>query len=69
MPSAVEHFLVDCPYCGEENEIVLEASTDGDDFIEDCQVCCRPISYQLVVSINGEQTLMCHAEDETDSFF
>lgn len=32
-----------CQYCGEENEIWVDLTVKGDqDFIEDCEVCCRP---------------------------
>jgi len=34
---------VRCPYCGEINEIALDPGSGGDqDYVEDCQVCCRP---------------------------
>jgi hypothetical protein len=32
-----------CPYCGEENEIALDAGGGTvQEYVEDCQVCCRP---------------------------
>lgn len=32
-----------CPYCGEINEIALDpGSGTQQEYIEDCQVCCRP---------------------------
>lgn len=35
--------MVRCPYCGEINEIALDPGSGGDqDYVEDCQVCCRP---------------------------
>lgn len=34
---------VRCPYCGEINEIALDPGSGGDqDYVEDCQICCRP---------------------------
>ena len=36
-----EHFIVTCPYCGEEIEIYLEADVAGT-LIQDCEVCCNP---------------------------
>lgn len=35
---------IHCPYCGERIGILLDASAGEQDYIEDCQVCCRPIS-------------------------
>ena len=32
-----------CPYCGEMNEIVLDPGSGAhQEYVEDCQVCCRP---------------------------
>ena len=36
-----EHFLVTCPYCGEQVEIYLEEDVKGT-FVQDCEVCCNP---------------------------
>jgi len=33
---------VDCPYCGQEMEIVLDTSLEEQQFTTDCEVCCRP---------------------------
>jgi hypothetical protein len=34
-------FLVTCPYCGEDVEIVVEPDVHGS-FVQDCEVCCNP---------------------------
>ncbi|HEY8682184.1 MAG TPA: CPXCG motif-containing cysteine-rich protein, partial [Rhodanobacter sp.] len=34
---------ISCPYCGEPIEILVDASAGDQHYIEDCQVCCRPI--------------------------
>ncbi len=40
--------VVMCPYCGEPNEIGLDAgSGEKQQYIEDCQVCCQP--WQVIV--------------------
>jgi hypothetical protein len=34
--------FVECPYCGEVNEIALDPGSGSDqEYAEDCQVCCR----------------------------
>ena len=38
---------IHCPYCGESIEIQVDASAGEQAYIEDCQVCCRPIELQL----------------------
>jgi len=32
-----------CPYCGEEISMVLDTSVRRQSYVEDCEVCCRPI--------------------------
>jgi len=36
-----EHFVVTCPYCGEDVEIYIEPDVTGT-FIQDCEGCCNP---------------------------
>jgi len=43
---------VQCPYCGEPIEIAVDTSVLSQEYIEDCQVCCRPITMR--VAIEGE---------------
>lgn len=35
---------VSCPYCGETIAIVLDLSVDEQSYIEDCSVCCQPMT-------------------------
>ena len=59
----LEETRIDCPYCGESIVILLDPSEPDDQFIEDCQVCCRPII--LHVSIDGgEFRVVARREDE-----
>ncbi|GJM62423.1 MULTISPECIES: CPXCG motif-containing cysteine-rich protein [Persicobacter] len=32
-----------CPYCLAEISVLLDPSVDHQEYIEDCEVCCRPI--------------------------
>jgi len=32
-----------CPYCGEQISVLVETSVASQSYIEDCEVCCRPI--------------------------
>ena len=38
----MEHFFT-CPYCWETISMVFDPSEEESDYIEDCEVCCRPI--------------------------
>ncbi|MDQ6978307.1 MAG: CPXCG motif-containing cysteine-rich protein [Ghiorsea sp.] len=34
---------IQCPYCWEKVEILIDCSVAKQQYIEDCSVCCRPI--------------------------
>ena len=38
----MEHFFT-CPYCWERISMILDYSEKESIYIEDCEVCCRPI--------------------------
>lgn len=52
MNETIEHFF-DCPYCGEEISILIEPLVEEQSYVEDCEVCCRPVQLRLVVQ-DGE---------------
>ena len=33
-----------CPFCGQENTLVIDTSVTSQRLITDCEVCCRPFS-------------------------
>lgn len=53
-----------CPYCGEWNDTVVDLSCGDQDYIEDCQVCCRPIECHLHVIDEEHYTLETKRDDE-----
>jgi hypothetical protein len=44
----VEEAEVQCPFCGEPITILVDCSEDHQTYIEDCEVCCRPINFTAV---------------------
>ena len=44
---------VRCPFCGERFETFADASAGEAEYIEDCPVCCRPISLHLRAAADG----------------
>lgn len=32
-----------CPYCGERVSCLLDGSAGAQEYVEDCEVCCRPV--------------------------
>ena len=53
-----------CPYCGETIELVLDLSAGGQQYIEDCEVCCRPITICVSVSAEGLAEVEVRHEDD-----
>ena len=45
---------ITCPYCGEPITILIDDSSSAQNYIEDCQVCCRPIDINVAVDAAGE---------------
>jgi transcription elongation factor Elf1 len=44
----MEHAFT-CPYCGEEISMVLDLSVRRQAYVEDCEVCCKPIEIRYRV--------------------
>lgn len=54
-----EEHIISCPYCGENINVLIDCSSfiqegvqagiqeSTQEYIEDCQVCCRPITFQV----------------------
>ena len=43
-----------CPHCGETISVLLDFSIPDQEYIEDCEVCCRPIEIRYEVGADGE---------------
>jgi Cysteine-rich CPXCG len=59
----IESTLITCPYCWESIEIELDLSVDGQRYVEDCSVCCRPI----VIVYRVEDGALASLETEPES--
>ncbi|GAB2626322.1 CPXCG motif-containing cysteine-rich protein [Novilysobacter erysipheiresistens] len=44
---------VQCPYCGETIELLVDDSVDQQHYVEDCPVCCRPIEVTVALEADG----------------
>lgn len=55
---------IDCPYCGETIEILIDASIPSQQYIEDCQVCCRPITLRVEIDADGASQVHASGENE-----
>jgi hypothetical protein len=53
----LDSLMVRCPFCGERFEAIVDASSGDAEYIEDCPVCCRPISMHLHAGGDGGVSL------------
>ena len=53
-----------CPYCGEAIELLVDCSVEQQIYIEDCFVCCRPITVDVHVGPDGSPTVQVFAEND-----
>ena len=55
---------IQCPYCGESIEVLVDDSAGDQRYVEDCQVCCRPISISVSVDEEGVWRVDASSENE-----
>lgn len=56
---------VECPYCGETVEIALDPGSGNDQqYVEDCQVCCRPWMVSVHYDEDGTAHVYVDANDD-----
>jgi hypothetical protein len=48
-----EFVAIRCPWCGERLETHVDLTEGGRTYIEDCQVCCRPMELTVELEDNG----------------
>lgn len=56
---------ISCPYCGELLDVLLDPEDVDQAYIEDCQVCCRPINFIVTEGEVGELSVQVHGENES----
>ena len=55
---------IGCPYCGESISILVDDTLPEQRYVEDCQVCCRPIELDVEVAPNGDVIVNARSGDE-----
>ena len=61
--SALDSVLIQCPYCWETLDVSVDPSVPEQEYVEDCQVCCRPILIHVVFG----DTLTPHVEARAEN--
>ncbi len=53
----LEEINTQCPYCWQSIQVLIDCSVEAQEYIEDCQVCCRPIVFDVLVDDGGSPTV------------
>jgi hypothetical protein len=56
--------MITCPYCGEEAELIIDPGGNSvQQYIEDCEVCCRPWHLTVSWDSSGSAQVDVRTED------
>lgn len=47
-----------CPCCGEMIELVIDTSVETQEYVEDCEVCCRPMLVSVTMTEDGPDVML-----------
>lgn len=61
----LEEQEIACPYCGETITVLVDPQEAGHEYIEDCQVCCKPMVFSVSVDPVGHVSLAVRDENES----
>lgn len=59
-----DEMVIDCPYCGEPLDVLVDTYSGAQEYYEDCSVCCQPILFVLAEDGQGEMYLDVKRDDE-----
>lgn len=55
---------VQCPYCWEEFSLLVDASVEAQEYVEDCEVCCRPIDFVIEIDAQDQVVVQARSQHE-----
>lgn len=45
--SLLSSYFIACPYCMEQFEITVDLTAGTQQYVEDCEVCCNPVLFDI----------------------
>jgi hypothetical protein len=60
----VDTYPIHCPSCGELLEILIDPSIRQQEYVEDCEVCCRPMTLAVTIDEKGGVRVEARSEGE-----
>jgi len=61
---ALQESRIFCPYCGERVTVLLDVTMAGDEYVEDCEVCCQPMRIRFSPLPDGSVTVTATREND-----
>lgn len=55
--------VIQCPYCWQKMNIEVDPSVKRQEYVEDCQICCRPMSLIVDIDDKGRPHISVAPED------
>lgn len=55
---------VQCPYCWESFSLLIDGSIECQEYVEDCEVCCRPIDFVVEIDELDRVSVQARLQDE-----
>ena len=59
----IEHYF-NCPHCWQNQLKIIDPSVEEQNFIEDCEVCCNPLEFNLRVENNVIEIFSVNSLDQ-----
>ena len=59
----IEHYF-NCPHCWQNQLKIIDPSVEEQNFIEDCEVCCNPLEFNLRVENNFIEIFSVNSLDQ-----
>ena len=59
----IEHYF-NCPHCWQNQLKIIDPSVGEQSFIEDCEVCCNPLEFNLSVENNFIESFSVDSLDQ-----
>ena len=55
---------VQCPHCWEQFTLLVDTSVELQEYVEDCEICCRPIDFTVAVDDEGNPSVQARLQHE-----
>jgi hypothetical protein len=60
----LDEIIIDCPYCGESLDVLVDTASGPQEYYEDCAVCCAPILFIISEENTGGIIIDVKRKDE-----